>query len=89
MSQSPEFVAPHGANEAVFGTNPIAVSIPRADGPPLIIDVATSAVAWYDLVRLRAEGQAVAEDVGYDAQGQPSTDPGAILRGGALRVFDR
>ena len=28
LAQSPEFVAPHGAKEAVFGTNPIAISIP-------------------------------------------------------------
>lgn len=25
LSQSPEYVAPHGSSQAVFGTNPIAV----------------------------------------------------------------
>jgi LDH2 family malate/lactate/ureidoglycolate dehydrogenase len=28
FAQSPEFVAPHGAKQAIFGTNPIAISIP-------------------------------------------------------------
>ena len=32
LAQSPEFVAPHGAKEAVFGTNPIAISIPSKVG---------------------------------------------------------
>lgn len=26
LAQSPEFVAPHGAKKAVFGTNPICIS---------------------------------------------------------------
>jgi hypothetical protein len=28
FAQSPEFVAPHGAKQAIFGTNPIAIGIP-------------------------------------------------------------
>ncbi len=28
LAQSPEFVAPYGAKQAIFGTNPISVSIP-------------------------------------------------------------
>ncbi len=46
LCQSPEYVAPHGSTEAVFGTNPIAVACPSAEGP-LVIDLATSAQSWY------------------------------------------
>lgn len=46
LSQSPEYVAPHGSSEAIFGTNPIAVGIPAAEGP-LIMDLATSASSWW------------------------------------------
>ena len=47
LAQSPEFVAPHGATEAIFGTNPIAIAFPTADGSnPVIIDMATAAIAW-------------------------------------------
>lgn len=27
MSQSPEYVAPHGSSQAIFGTNPFAVCV--------------------------------------------------------------
>ncbi|KAK9860382.1 hypothetical protein WJX84_000978 [Apatococcus fuscideae] len=88
LSQSPEYVAPHGASQAVFGTNPIAVAIPT-ETEPMVLDMATSAYAWYDLLKAKNAGQAVPEDVGFNAQGQPTTDPGAILAGGAIRSFDR
>ena len=47
IAQSPEFVAPHGATEAIFGTNPVAIGIPAAEGSdPIVFDMATSAIAW-------------------------------------------
>ena len=47
MCQSPEYVAPHGSSEAVFGTNPVALGVPSgAQAPPLVIDLATSAASW-------------------------------------------
>jgi LDH2 family malate/lactate/ureidoglycolate dehydrogenase len=88
MSQSPEAVAPHGSFEPVLGTNPIAVGIP-ADGAPVVIDMATSAHAWYSLLEAQRSGRPVADDVGYTAHGEPTTDPGQILQGGAMRSFDR
>mmetsp|Transcript_17864 Transcript_17864/g.17189 ORF Transcript_17864/g.17189 Transcript_17864/m.17189 type:complete len:165 (-) Transcript_17864:1957-2451(-) len=50
--------------------------------------MATSASAWYGLVTAAEEGQAIPDDVAYDSQGQPTTDPMEALKG-ALRVFDR
>lgn len=88
LSQSPEYVAPHGSSQAVFGTNPIAVAVPT-EGQPLVVDMATSAAAWYDLLKAKNEGREVPGDIGYDAQGQLTTDPAAILDGGAIRPFDR
>ena len=38
-------VAPFGGRERRFGTNPIAIGIPQADRPPILIDFATSVVA--------------------------------------------
>lgn len=32
LAQSPEFVAPHGAKQPIFGTNPIGISIPAQVG---------------------------------------------------------
>lgn len=42
MSQCPEMVAPHGAYEPIFGTNPLAIGIPTR-GRPQVLDMATSA----------------------------------------------
>ena len=39
-----QFVAPFGAYEALLGTNPIAVGIPREEGKaPVVLDMATAA----------------------------------------------
>ena len=81
-------VAPHGSSEAVFGTNPIGVGVP-ADGAPLVLDMATSAFAYYALVEHSRANLQVPADVGYSAEGAPTTDPAAILDGGAIRSFDR
>ena len=43
----------------------------------------------YSLFEAREKEEAVGEDIGYDAHGEPTTDPGAILDGGAIRTFDR
>ena len=44
-SQLPEYVAPHGTTEAIFGNNPIAVGVPTSEDP-LVMDLSTAAAAW-------------------------------------------
>ncbi|KAJ1434696.1 Malate/L-lactate dehydrogenase [Ochromonadaceae sp. CCMP2298] len=86
ITQCSEMVAPHGSFEPIFGTNPIAVGLPLS--PPLVLDMATSACAWYGLKTALAEGGSIPDNVAYDSNGRPTTDPAEALRG-ALRVFDR
>lgn len=88
LAQSPEFVAPHGAKQAIFGTNPIAVSVPAEDGP-VTMDMATAAYAWFGLLEAKAGGRPIPGDVAMNAAGQATTDPNEVLQGGAIRVFDR
>jgi len=89
LSQSPELMAPHGSYEPILGTNPFAVGVPREDGaPPLVLDMATSAYAWYAIKEAQAAGQSIPADVAFDKRGRPTTDPSEALAG-ALRVFDR
>lgn len=45
MSNSPAAIAPWGGNRSLFGTNPVAFACPRADAPPLVIDLSLSKVA--------------------------------------------
>ena len=42
VANTPKAMAPWGGNTALFGTNPIAFAAPRADGPPLVIDLSLS-----------------------------------------------
>src|SRR5690606_2206661 len=80
-------VVPHGGRNALFGTNPIAFAAPRQGAEPLVFDLATSAMAHGDIQIAAREGRQVPSDHGVDSQGNPTTDPHAILGGGALLPF--
>lgn len=71
MATSPEFVAPHGSKEAVFGTNPIACAIPRSKGEPLVVDMATSAYTLFGLLEAKTAGNIIPDDVAYDSEVWP------------------
>ena len=76
-----------GGKTKVLGTNPIAFAVPRADGLPLVWDMATSQRAQGEVLKARVQGHRVPEGVGIDAEGNSTTDPAAILDGGALLPF--
>jgi len=80
-------VVPHGARQPLFGTNPIAFAAPCAENDPIVFDMATSAMAHGDVQIAARAGQHLPEGMGVDASGEPTTDPKAILEGGALLPF--
>ena len=80
-------VVPHGADRPLFGTNPIAFAAPRADGAPIVFDLATSAIAHGDVQIAARKGERLPPGIGVDSLGQPTQDPKAILEGGALLPF--
>lgn len=80
-------VVPHGADRPLFGTNPIAFAAPRADGLPIVFDLATSAIAHGDVQIAARKGERLPPGMGVDGLGQPTQDPKAILEGGALLPF--
>ncbi|KTC50502.1 lactate dehydrogenase, partial [Pseudomonas fluorescens ABAC62] len=80
-------VVPHGADRPLFGTNPIAFAAPRADGAPIVFDLATSAIAHGDVQIAARKGERLPPGMGVDSLGQPTTDPKAVLEGGALLPF--
>jgi len=87
MSQCNEMVAPHGSYEPIFGTNPITIGVPTLPRAQ-ILDMATSASAYYGIKLAESMNQPIPSDVAYDVHGQPTTDAGKALKG-AIRVFDR
>jgi|Transcript_9418 LDH2 family malate/lactate/ureidoglycolate dehydrogenase len=87
MAQSPEFVAPTGSKQAIFGTNPIGVGIPSKRGS-MVLDMATSAYSWFGLLEARTAGRSIPEGAAQDKNGVMTTDPNEALEGGAIRPFD-
>lgn len=77
-------VIPAGGKKALYGTNPIAFGWPRKSGAPVVFDQATSVVARGEVMLAAREGHQMAEGVGVDAEGNPTTDPNAILEGSLL-----
>jgi LDH2 family malate/lactate/ureidoglycolate dehydrogenase len=79
-SNTSPWVAPHGATEGRFGTNPICFGFPSAD-EPVIWDVGTSAIIHAEVTLARRLGQQLPENVAFDSDGQPTRDPAAALAG--------
>jgi len=84
FANSPSAVAPAPGASPFFGTNPMAFAIPRANGEPIIADMATSQVALVTIKKAAAEGKAIPLGWGYDAEGRDTTDAAAVINGGAL-----
>jgi len=87
MVTSPEFVAPHGAKQAILGTNPITCAVPTDQGT-FLMDQATAGFPWFGLLEAKTAGIEIPEGVAFDSEGQPTRDPNKALKG-ALRTFDR
>lgn len=81
FANSSALMAPAGGTKAFFGTNPIAWAVPRVDGPPVVADLSSSAVAWVKVNAAAQAGEAIPLGWALDAQGQPTTDAQAALAG--------
>jgi LDH2 family malate/lactate/ureidoglycolate dehydrogenase len=74
------FVAPTGSAEPKFGTNPLSYAFPYEEGE-VVFDSATAAIAYFGLVEAKLKGEAVEEEIGFDKEGNPTNNAGAILEG--------
>ncbi|MEM9787510.1 MAG: Ldh family oxidoreductase [Pseudomonadota bacterium] len=74
-------VAPPGGNKAVIGTNPFAMSVPGDGKMAMHFDFSTSAVALGKITMAKAAGEAIPLGWAVDAEGKPTTDPEAALKG--------
>jgi (2R)-3-sulfolactate dehydrogenase (NADP+) len=83
-ANGPALMTVVGASEPVYCTNPIAFAAPLDDGPPLLIDQATSATAFVTLRRYAEEGRTLPPGWAVDESGAETSDPRAALRGALL-----
>ena len=80
-------IAPWDADRRLIGTNPMAFACPRAGAPPLVWDQASSVMAQGQVLLAAREGRQLPPDTLIDREGNATTDPNALMSGGALRAF--
>jgi (2R)-3-sulfolactate dehydrogenase (NADP+) len=81
---SPALLAAGPGGGRVFGTNPMAWSVPRVQQPPLTVDQASSVTAFVAVRERAARGEALPDGWALDAEGRPTTDAEAALEGALL-----
>jgi LDH2 family malate/lactate/ureidoglycolate dehydrogenase len=64
-----------GARGAVLGTNPIAFAVPTGEKHPILLDMATSAVAGGKVFAAATLGKPIPTGWIVDSEGQPTIDP--------------
>lgn len=68
--------APYGGRESRLSANPVAASAPQTQGEvPIIMDMATCAIAEGKIKVARAAGQSLPKGCLVNGEGRPSTDP--------------
>ena len=79
-SNATPWVAPHGAVDGRFGTNPVCFGFP-SEGDPVIWDIGTSSIMHAEVMLARRLGQKIGDGLAFDAAGNPTQDPEAALEG--------
>jgi len=75
-----------GGLDMLLSTNPIAVAVPAAEEPAIVLDMATT-VAAYGKVKTKAQrGEAMPEGWMMDRHGRPLTDPQRANEGFLLPI---
>jgi (2R)-3-sulfolactate dehydrogenase (NADP+) len=82
FTNAPASIAPSGGSKPVLGTNPFSVAVPGEDGEPeLLIDQSASTIAKSEVMKHAREGKEIPLGWALDANGNPTTDPAAGLKG--------
>lgn len=71
-------VAPFGGTDRRFGTNPFCAAFPRAGRPPLVLDFATSGIAYGKTRVAYNKGIKVAPGLLIDHSGEPTIEPSTM-----------
>ena len=83
MTNSTKLVAPLWGAERMLGTNPIAIAFPGYNEPPIVIDMATSAVAYGKIEIALRKKTKVPKGWIVDKQGRDTSNPQDMIDGGA------
>ena len=83
---SANHLPPWGGTEMLLSTNPIAVAIPSATNPPVVLDMATTVAAYGKVKTAAQRGEMMPEGWMIDRQGNPLTDPARAAEGFLLPI---
>jgi uncharacterized oxidoreductase len=74
------YVAPFGGRDGRLATNPFCAALPVMGEPPVVLDMATSKVAWGKLLVAANKGAAAPADAVLDPDGNAALDPNVMFR---------
>ena len=83
MTNTTKLVAPLWGAERMLGTNPLAIAFPGQKEPPIVIDMATSAVAYGKIEIALRKREPVPKGWIVDKYGRDTTNPQDMIDGGA------
>jgi L-2-hydroxycarboxylate dehydrogenase (NAD+) len=83
MTNTTKLVAPLWGAERMLGTNPIAIAFPGLKEPPIVIDMATSAVAYGKIEIALRKKEDVPKGWVVDKEGRDTINPQDMIDGGA------
>ena len=82
FTNAPASIAPTGGRKPVIGTNPVSMAVPDpAGGVKFVIDQSSSVIAKSEVMRHKTEGKSMPLGWALDADGNPTDDPEAGLKG--------
>lgn len=81
-------MAPWGGRKKVVGNNPWSIAAPAGRHPPLMLDIANTAVARGKIFLARQKGMPIPDSWALDVGGRRTTDPVAALAGVILPMAE-
>lgn len=86
MTNSTPNVAPTGGRVPMLGTNPITIAIPAGKRYPVVLDMATSVVAFGKIQKAADAGKKIPLGWAVDKDGRPTEEPHEALKGSLLPI---
>jgi LDH2 family malate/lactate/ureidoglycolate dehydrogenase len=74
-------MAPWGGKDKIVGINPLAVAIPAAAEPPVVLDCGFSHSSHGKIRVYHQKGWLIPQNWALDPDGRPTTDPAAAIHG--------
>lgn len=77
---------PWGGKDALLGTSPLAVGVPGGKQGDFVLDMTPTVAARGKIRKAARRGEPIPEGYALDAEGRPTTDPEAALKGVMLPI---